>query len=119
MKKEELDGLFKRSSCPITNMLDIFGDKWSLIIVRDIYLGKSTYGDFLESPEQIATNILASRLKKLESSGVITKVAYQKKPVRYQYELTEKGNDLLPILNAMLLWAEKYIANCQVLPKLK
>ncbi len=119
MKKEELDSLFKRSSCPITNMLDIFGDKWSLLIVRDIYLGKSTYGEFLESPEQIATNILASRLKQLESSGVITKVMYQKKPVRYQYELTEKGNDLLPILNVMLLWAEKYMPHCQVLSKIK
>lgn len=119
MNKEELDSLFKRSSCPITNMLDILGDKWSLLIVRDIYLGKSTYGELLESPEQIATNILASRLKQLESAGVITKVAYQKKPVRYQYELTEKGGDLLPILNAMLLWAEKYMPHCQVLPKIK
>ena len=117
MKKEELSSLFKRSSCPISNMLDIFGDKWSLLIVRDIYLGKSTYGEFLVSPEQIATNILASRLKQLESLGVIAKVAYQKKPVRYQYELTEKGSDLLPILNTMLLWAEKYMPDCQVLSK--
>lgn len=119
MHKEALDHLFKRSSCPITNMLDNFGDKWSLLIVRDIYLGKSTYGEFLESPEQISTNILANRLKQLEASDIIVKVAYQNNPVRYQYELTEKGRDLLPVISAMLLWAEKYMPDCQVLPKMK
>ena len=117
MDKEALDYLYKRSSCPITNMLDIFGDKWSLLVVRDIHLGKSTYGEFLASPEQISTNILAHRLKQLEASGILTKVAYQNNPVRYQYELTEKGKGLLPVIRAMLLWAEKYMPDCQVFPR--
>lgn len=119
MDKEALDHLFKRSSCPITNMLDIFGDKWSLLVVRDIHLGKSTYGEFLASPELISTNILANRLKQLEASGIIVKVAYQQNPVRYQYELTQKGRDLLPVMNEMLLWAEKYMPDCQVFPRIE
>jgi len=119
MDKEALEHLFKRSPCPITNMLDIFGDKWSLLVVRDIHLGKSTYGEFLESPEKISTNILANRLKQLEASGIIAKTAYQNNPVRYQYELTEKGSDLLPVINAMLLWAEKYMPDCQVFSRIE
>ena len=119
MNKETQNHLFKRSSCPITNMLDIFGDKWSLLVVRDIYLGKRTYGEFLESPEQISTNILANRLKQLEVSGIIAKIVYQNNPVRYQYELTEKGRDLLPVISEMLLWAEKYMPDCQVFLKVK
>ena len=114
MDKEALDHPFKRSSCPITNMLELFGDRWSLLVVRDIHLGKSTYSEFLASPEQISTNILANRLKQLEASGIIAKIAYQNNPVRYQYELTEKGKDLLPVIRAMLDWAEKYMPDCQV-----
>lgn len=87
--------------------------------MRDIHLGKSTYSEFLESPEQVSTNVLANRLKQLEVSGIIAKIAYQNNPVRYQYTLTEKGRDLLPVMNAMLMWAEKYMPDCQVFPKTK
>lgn len=119
MKQLTSDFWFKRSICPIANVLDIVGDKWSLLIVRDIYLGKRTYGEFLQSPEQISTNILANRLKQLEESGLITKVAYQKTPTRYQYELSEKGSDLLPVLKVMLVWADKHLPDSQVLPKVE
>lgn len=84
MKKEkttEGNLAFKRSRCPITNALDIFGDKWSLLIIRDLVIGKRRYLEFLSSPEKIASNILAGRLKKLEATGLITRRPYQQKSV--------------------------------------
>lgn len=107
--KCSLEPAFLRSICPITNALDFLGDKWSLIIIRDLILGKRTYGDFLSSPEGIPTNILAERLKRLLANGIITKQAYQDKPVRYIYILSKKGEDLAPILEAIALWGLKYI----------
>ena len=74
-------------------MLDTLGDKWTLLIVRDLGLGKSRYRELMSSPEAIASNILADRLKKLESAGLIAREAYQLKPARYQYFLTEKGGE--------------------------
>ena len=100
---------FKRSCCPITNTLDILGDRWSLLIVRDLYLGKRAYGELLESPENIASNILAERLKRLYHAGIIAKKPYRSSPVRYEYYLTDKGWDLLPVLRAINEWASKYI----------
>jgi len=107
--KTNLEPAFLRSICPITNALDFLGDKWSLIIIRDLILGKRTYGDFLSSPEGIPTNILAERLKRLLANGIITKQVYQDKPVRYIYILSKKGEDLAPILEAIALWGLKYI----------
>ncbi len=111
------DRKFERSPCPISNVLDLFGDKWSLLIVRDIFLGKTRYSDFAQSPEHIPTNILASRLKQLERAGIIEKIAYCHKPLRYQYRLTAKGRDLMPCLDAMVEWALKHIADVKVFPK--
>src|SRR5205814_5278749 len=82
---------FPRSPCAVACTLDLVGDKWSLLIVRDMLRGNVTYGDFQNSPERIPTNILADRLKRLEKAGLISKSAYQDHPVRYAYELTEKG----------------------------
>jgi DNA-binding HxlR family transcriptional regulator len=107
---------FKRSVCPITNTLDVVGDKWTLIIIRDLFLGKRLYQEFLNSPEGISTNILADRLQRLESAGLIGKEAYQHSPTRYQYTLTEKGSDLKPVLEAMLRWAEEYIPGVERFP---
>ena len=89
---------FKRSPCPVTNTLDILGDKWTLLVVRDLFLGKRLYREFTESPEGIPTNILADRLKRLEAAGIIRKEPYQERPVRYAYALTGMGEDLLPVL---------------------
>jgi DNA-binding HxlR family transcriptional regulator len=108
---------FERSSCPVTNMLDLFGDKWTLLIIRDLMLGKNRYGEFAQSVERIPTNILADRLKRLELVGIIIKTAYCDKPLRYDYQLTEKGKDLQPILEAMVEWAGKYIPGTEVFPK--
>lgn len=93
-----------RSVCPISNTLDILGDKWTLLVVRDMLLGKKTYGEFLDSPEGIPTNILAERLKRLEQHGIINKAPYQQAPVRYAYQLTAKGEQLSDLIQAIIQW---------------
>ena len=99
----------KRSECPISSSLDIWGDKWSLLIVRDLMFSKQcTYGDFLKSDEKIATNILASRLQLLEENGIIIKNDHPESKAKVLYKLTPKGIDLLPIMIEINLWAEKY-----------
>lgn len=108
---------FERSHCPITNVLDILGDKWTLLIVRDLLLGKLRYGEFAQSPEKIPSNILAQRLKRLEAAGIVEKTAYCERPLRYRYRLTEKGRDLVPVLEAMAIWAAKHIPGVKVFPK--
>ncbi len=95
--------------CPVTFALDIFGDKWSLIILRDIvFKGKRHYGEFLNSAEKISTNILASRLAKLESEAVIVKTRDTQNLSRFVYSLADKGRDLLPLLLDMIEWSVKY-----------
>lgn len=99
----------KRSECPISSSLDIWGDKWSLLIVRDLMFFKQcTYGDFLKSEEKIATNILASRLQTLEINGIITKQNHPESKAKVLYKLTQKGIDLLPLMMEINLWADKY-----------
>jgi len=99
----------KRSDCPISCTLDILGDKWSLLIVRDLIFGnKSTYNDFLKSSESIATNILATRLKSLEENEIISKTEHPNSKSKNLYKLTQKGIDLLPVLIEIYLWSEKY-----------
>ncbi|MBM9546949.1 helix-turn-helix transcriptional regulator [Leptospira sp. 201903074] len=99
----------KRSDCPISCSLDIWGDKWSLLIIRDMmFFKKSTYGDFLKSEEGIATNILASRLQALEENGLIEKTDHPDNKVKVLYKLTQKGIDLVPIFIEVYIWSEKY-----------
>jgi DNA-binding HxlR family transcriptional regulator len=99
----------ERSKCPISGSLDIWGDKWTLLIIRDLmFSNKCTYGDFLKSPEGIATNILASRLQILEENGIIKKLDHPESKAKFLYQLTQKGMDLLPILVEIYLWADKY-----------
>lgn len=99
----------KRSNCPISCSLDIWGDKWSLLIVRDLMLAKQcTYGDFMKSDEKIATNILASRLQKLEENGIISKSDHPDSKAKVLYKLTQKGIDLIPLMIEINLWVEKY-----------
>src|SRR5437016_4055589 len=82
---------FLRSPCAVACTLDLIGDKWSLLVVRDLFRGKATYNELQNSPERIPTNLLADRLRKLEEAGLIAKSAYQEHPVRFAYGLTEKG----------------------------
>jgi len=106
-----MDTSKKRSECPLSCSLDVFGDKWSLLIIRDLIFGnKCTYNDFLKSGEGIATNILASRLKGLEENGVIKKSAHPNSKAKILYKLTQKGIDLLPVLVEIYIWADKYFS---------
>jgi DNA-binding HxlR family transcriptional regulator len=103
--------LKKRSDCPVSSSLDIWGDKWSLLIIRDLmFVKECTYGDFLKAPEHIATNILASRLQVLEESKIIEKLEHPDSKAKVLYRLTKKGIDLLPLMIEINLWAEKHFA---------
>jgi len=95
--------------CPVTFALEIFGDKWSLVILRDIFFkGKKHYREFLDSPEKISTNILASRLKKMEAEGLLLKTPDTQNLSSFVYSLTDKGKDLLPLLLDMVEWSVRY-----------
>jgi DNA-binding HxlR family transcriptional regulator len=100
---------FTRSRCAVANSLDIMGDKWSLLVVRDLLHGKRTYGELVNSPERIPTNILADRLKRLEAAGIIVSTPYQERPTRYAYTLTPKGNALGDVLLAFVRWGKQHI----------
>jgi len=99
-----------RSRCPISCALDIFGDKWTLLIVRDMaFYGKNTYNAFLRSGERIASNILANRLSQLEASGMVTKSAHPESKASFFYKLTPKGIDLIPLLMEISLWSDQHL----------
>jgi DNA-binding HxlR family transcriptional regulator len=98
----------RRSACPIASTLDIIGDRWTLLVIRDLLRGYCRYKDFLGAGEKITTNILADRLKRLEMEKIISKTPYQNNPVRYEYALTVKGKDLLPLFEEIVTWANKY-----------
>ncbi len=108
MKKKTAPDKY-RSQCPLAAALDLLGDKWTLVIVRDLITRKARYKDFHGSPEGIPTNILASRLRRLEEDGIVEKRAYQDNPPRYEYFLTPKGADLLPVVQQLSLWGHKHI----------
>jgi DNA-binding HxlR family transcriptional regulator len=88
--------------------LDVLGDRWSLLVIRDLVRGKRRYAEFLESPEGIPTNILADRLKRLAALGVIRSRRYSAHPPRVEYALTLKGEELRPILRAMVEWGVRH-----------
>jgi len=89
--------------------LDFFGDKWSLLIIRDmVFKGKNTYGDFLDSEEKIATNILADRLALLESANIISRHQHPDSKAKILYQLTPKGIDLIPVVVELIAWSEKH-----------
>jgi DNA-binding HxlR family transcriptional regulator len=106
---------FARSACAVANSLDIVGDKWSLLVVRDLLHGKSTYGELADSPERIPTNILAERLKRLEAAGIVVATPYPERPVRYAYALTPKGKALGDVLLAFVRWGKRHIPGTMVL----
>jgi DNA-binding HxlR family transcriptional regulator len=96
--------------------LDVLGDRWSLLVVRDLVRGKQRYAEFLESPEGIPTNILADRLKRLAAQGVIRSRRYSAHPPRVEYSLTEKGEELRPVLRAMVDWGVRHAGGRQPPP---
>ena len=101
-----------RSCCPIANALDILGDRWTLLVIRDLMLfNKHEYREFMEGPEKIATNILADRLKGLLCLGIVEYLPHPKHKTKKLYYLTQKGKDLLPLMIEMILWGGTYHAS--------
>ncbi len=99
----------RKSDCPINFALEIFGDKWTFLIVRDLmFKGKHYYGEFLLMEEKIATNILADRLSLLEQAEIVSKSVDPTHGSKYIYKLSKKGIDLLPLLVEVILWSAKY-----------
>lgn len=95
-----------RSGCPIASSLDIFGDRWSLVLVRTLVFGPKSYSDLLGIPERISTNILADRLKRLEEAGLVTRRSKRRGASQGSYALTPKGGRLVPIVQAIARWGE-------------
>ena len=98
----------RRSPCPVACSLDLFGDKWTLLVVRDLMMGAERYKEFAGSPERIPTNILAERLKRLQVGGVIEQVPAADGSRHPGYRLTAKGKALRPILRALRDWGLKW-----------
>ena len=116
--RRKITGCLERSKCPVTNTLDLIGDKWTLLVIRDmLFLKKKSFNEFLDSFEGIATNILTERLKRLEEHGIIEKRLYTKAPERYEYILTRRGEDLRPLLMEMIRWGNTHIEGTLVPPK--
>ena len=99
----------RRSGCPVSISLERFGDRWSLLVIRDLMVrGFRTFKEFEESGEGIATNILADRLQKLDAAGIITAEVEETDGRRVNYRLTEKGIDLAPVLLELLIWGARH-----------
>lgn len=96
----------RRSDCPISFALDLFGDRWSLLVVRDLGLkGKRSFSELAASDEGVATNVLSDRLARLEEAGIILKSRDPNDGRRYVYRLSEAGKDLLPVLVELIVWS--------------
>lgn len=99
----------QRSGCPVSISLELLGDRWSLLIIRDLMVrGYRTYKEFLESGEGIATNVLAERLQRLAAAGIITAGKVESDGRKVHYRLTEKGIDLAPVVLELLIWAGRH-----------
>ena len=101
-----------RSSCPIARTLDLFGDKWTLVVMRDaLFFDCRTFADFANCSEKIPTNLLAERLKRLVLIGMLEKFPYQAKPVRYEYSPTPLGHSLQPVLKEILKFGQTHLSS--------
>lgn len=100
----------RRSDCAVAGTLDVLGDRWSLLIVRDLLFTEPLrYADLAASPEAIPTNTLADRLRRLEEAGVVTRTRYTDHPPRHSYRLTDRGRALGPVLDALATWGVAHI----------
>ncbi|MGN6571579.1 MAG: winged helix-turn-helix transcriptional regulator [Pseudolabrys sp.] len=107
-----------RSGCSIARTLDIVGDKWTLLIVRDLlWHGKQTFQALETSAEGVPTNILSERLKRLAKWGLVRREAYQKHPVRYAYRLTDEGKALEPVLLEIMDWGHTHLGGGRYDPR--
>jgi DNA-binding HxlR family transcriptional regulator len=109
-----------RSRCPIAGALDIVGDRWTLLVMRDLlFYRKRRFADFAASPEGVATNILADRLARLEAQGLIRRRRYQDHPPRDEYRVTARGHDLLPVLRSLIHWGQAHVPGVAQKPPAK
>jgi DNA-binding HxlR family transcriptional regulator len=100
----------RRSRCPVAGALDLLGDTWTLLVIRDLmFYDKHRFAEFLDSPEKISTNILAERLGRLERCGLVVKRAYGPRARRGEYHLTARGQDLEPVLRALITWGRTHV----------
>lgn len=99
---------FSKMDCPIARTLDLVGECWSLLIVRDVLQGKHRFDEF-QASLGIATNVLATRLKRLTDAGILARKPYQTNPTRYEYDLTEKGRALGPVVLSLKNWGERFL----------
>lgn len=97
--------------CPIAMTLDIIGDRWTILIIRDLYFGHHRFNDLLGSSRDMSTKILSERLKLLEQHGLIRREIYHQHPLRAEYHLTEKGATLEPVLNAIGMWGGQHLVD--------
>jgi DNA-binding HxlR family transcriptional regulator len=107
----------RRSACPVACALDVVGDRWTLLLIRDLLGGKRRYGEFLASSEKIPTNILADRLKRLEREGLIRRVPYSAHPPRDEYELTVQGRELGAAVEALAIWGTRHFPGTRRRPR--
>ena len=105
-----------RSHCPIATTLDIVGDRWMLILLRDMVNGKKRFSEFLGSPEQITTNALTDRLMQMEGAGLVKRTPYCLRPKRFEYVLTRKGLGLVPVLQEICRWANHFMPDTWTAP---
>ena len=98
---------FAKMECSVARALDVIGDRWSLLILRDAFYGVRRFDDFQEDLG-VARNILTDRLQKMVAHGVLDRVRYEDKPPRFEYRLTDKGRDLLPVVLTMMHWGDKW-----------
>jgi DNA-binding HxlR family transcriptional regulator len=100
-----------RSTCPLALALDVLGDRWTLLVIRDlVFTRKRRFGEFLESPEGIASNILADRLRRLEQWGIVTRRTDPASARQVIYRLTDKGKDLIPVVLELMRWGATHDA---------
>jgi len=118
-KRKEQETISRRSPCPIACSLDIFGDRWTLLIIRDLVLGRNRFRDFISSPEAIPTNILTDRLERLLHYEVIEQIPAADGTKRLAYQLTKKGKALLPILKEIRDWGLKWEKDTRVLRQME
>lgn len=109
-----------RSLCPLARSLDVFGDKWTLLILREISVfNRTTFKELAQMDEGIATNTLSDRLEKLTKEGLLTKTRSDKNKLVFHYNITEKGLDLIPVIKAVASWSEKYLYDEEEKKRLK
>lgn len=97
--------------CPVASTLDLVGDRWTLLVVRDLLRGRSKFSELRDTVEGVPPAILSARLKSLEEAGVVVKRQYQDRPARFAYQLTAKGHALGVVVGAMAQWGEQYAAS--------